>query len=304
MRAYGVALFFLVAHAFYKALMFLGAGSVIHGMHDEQDMRKMGGLRKQMPVTFVTFVIGALALAGIPIFAGFWSKDDILINAFDKGVLFYVVGALTALLTAFYMGRQVFMVFFGEARYETEGEHAIHPHEAPWTMTLPLVLLAGLATVGGALNLPFSTDTQFLGKWLAPVVEANERVFDIPGAQQVVMAVGLAVLAAVMIFVAKRIYLDGVGDREAVEPEVLAHAWYYDEAITAFVGGPGEAAFEETAAFDRGVIDGAVNGVARIVQWGASKLRLAQTGYVRNYALGIAVGAFILVGLFLTRAGG
>ena len=302
--AYVAAIFHMVTHAFFKALLFLGSGSVIHGMHDEQDMRKMGGLRKQMPVTFVTFVIGALALSGIPIFAGFWSKDDILINAFDKGVLFYVVGALTALLTAFYMGRQVFMVFFGEARYETEGEHAVHPHEAPWTMTLPLVLLAGLATVGGALNLPFSTDTQFLGKWLAPVVEANERVFDIPGAQQVVMAVGLAVLAGVMIFLAKRIYLDGVGDREAVEPEVLAHAWYYDEAITAFVGGPGEAAFEETAAFDRGVVDGAVNGVARIVQWGASKLRLAQTGYVRNYALGIAVGAFILVGLFLTRAGG
>lgn len=265
-------------------------------------MRKMGGLRKQMPVTFVTFVIGALALSGIPIFAGFWSKDDILINAFDKGVLFYVVGALTALLTAFYMGRQVFMVFFGDARYETEGEHAIHPHEAPWTMTVPLVLLAGLATVGGALNLPFSADTQFLGKWLAPVVEANERVFDIPGAQQVVMALGLAVLAVGSIVVAAQIYLRH--KRAPVEPEVFAHAWYFDETITAFVGGPGEAAFEETAAFDRGVIDGAVNGVARVVQWGASKLRRAQTGYVRNYALGIAVGAFILVGLFLTRAGG
>src|SRR4051794_39870319 len=168
--AYVAAIFHMVTHAFFKALLFLGSGSVIHGMHDEQDMRNMGGLRKQMPVTFVTFVVGALALSGIPIFAGFWSKDDILINAFDKGVLFYVVGALTALLTAFYMGRQVFMVFFGDARYETEGEHAVHPHEAPWTMTLPLVLLAGLATVGGALNLPFSSDTQFLGNWLAPVV--------------------------------------------------------------------------------------------------------------------------------------
>ena len=301
--AYVAAIFHMVTHAFFKALLFLGSGSVIHGMHDEQDMRKMGGLRKQMPVTFVTFVIGALALSGIPIFAGFWSKDDILINAFDKGVLFYVVGALTALLTAFYMGRQVFMVFFGAPRYETEGERAVHPHEAPWTMTLPLVLLAGLTIAGGALNLPFTKDSQFLGKWLAPLVETNERVFDIPGAQQVVMALGVALLAAVMIFLAKRVYLDGAGDREKIEAPLLAHAYHYDEAVSGFVAGPGDAAFEGAATFDRRIIDGAVNGVASIVSWSASKLRLAQTGYIRNYALGVAVGAVILVGLFLTRVG-
>jgi NADH-quinone oxidoreductase subunit L len=302
--AYVAAIFHMVTHAFFKALLFLGSGSVIHGMHNEQDMRKMGGLRRQMPVTFVTFVIGALALAGIPIFAGFWSKDDILVNAFDKSVLLYGVGALTALLTAFYMGRQVFMVFFGEPRYETDGDHAVHPHESPWTMTLPLVLLAGLAIAGGGLNLPFTKDSQFLGKWLAPVVEANERVFDIAGAQQVVMALGVAALAVVMIVLAKRVYLDGARDPSTIEFPALAHAWYYDETVTNFVGGPGEKAFEETAHFDRGIIDGAVNGVAAGVRWGASKLRLAQTGYIRNYALGIAVGAFVLVGLFLTKAGG
>ena len=301
--AYVAAIFHMVTHAFFKALLFLGSGSVIHGMHDEQDMRKMGGLRKYMPVTCWTFVIGALALSGIPIFAGFWSKDEILINAWDKSFLLYGVGAATALLTAFYMGRQVFMVFFGEERFEHEGEHAVHPHESPWTMTLPLVILAVLSTVGGALNLPFTKDTQLLGKWLEPIVEGNERIFDIPGAQQVAMALGVAVLAGVMIFLAKRVYLDGRGDPAKIELPVLAHAWHYDEAISSFVGGPGEEAFEGVASFDRGVVDGAVNGVGSLVQLASTQLRKVQTGYVRNYALGIAVGAFVLVGLLLTRVG-
>jgi NADH-quinone oxidoreductase subunit L len=168
-------------------------------------------------------------------------------------------------------------------------------------MAAPLVVLAGLALVGGGLNLPFTNDTKFLDKWLAPVVEASSRSFDIAGVTQTALAIGTAVLCAVSILFAAQIYLRH--KREAIEPEVFAHAWYYDEAISAFVAGPGEIAFEETAHFDRGIIDGAVNGVAGIVRWGASKLRLAQTGYIRNYALGIAVGAFILVGLFLTRTG-
>jgi NADH-quinone oxidoreductase subunit L len=269
-------------------------------------MRKMGGLRKFMPVTAVTFIVGWLAIAGIPPFAGFWSKDDILLSAYAHGgsglwKALWFVGFVTALLTAFYMSRQVFMVFFGSPRFEEEGEHAVHPHEPPWTMATPLVVLAILATVGGGVNLVLSNDTKFLDKWLAPVVEGSERAIDVAGATQTALAIATAVFCAESIVIEAQIYLRH--KRAPVEPEVLAHAWYYDETITAFVGGPGEAAFEETAVFDRGVIDGAVTGVARIVQWSASKLRLAQTGYVRNYALGIAVGAFILVGLFLTRAG-
>ena len=299
--AYVAAIFHMVTHAFFKALLFLGSGSVIHGLHDEQDMRKMGGLYKYMPVTATTFIIGALALSGVPIFAGFWSKDDILLNAFDKSIAFWVVGFITALLTAFYMGRQVFMVFFGEERFQKEGDHAVHPHESPWTMTLPLVVLAGLATVGGALNLPFSHDTKLMETWLAPVLEEFERHLDIAGTTQTLLA-GLTALGAIAaIFVAKRIYLDHKVPAERVEPEVLAHAWYYDEAISAFVGGPGEEIFEGVATFDRVAVDGAVNGVGTLVQEGASRLRRVQTGYVRNYALGMAVGAFILIGLFLTR---
>jgi NADH-quinone oxidoreductase subunit L len=297
----------MVTHAFFKALLFLGSGSVIHGLHGQQDMRKMGGLRKWMPITAVTFIIGWLAIAGIPPFAGFWSKDDILLAAWAHGgsgiwKVLWFTGFVTALLTAFYMSRQVFMVFFGEPRFETEGEHAVHPHESPWTMALPLVVLAGLSIGGGALNLPFTNSTKFLDKWLTPVVEASQRPFDIAGAVQTSLAVGTGVLCAVAIVVAAQIYLRH--KREPIEPPVLAHAYYYDEAVSRFVAGPGQLAFEETARFDRGIVDGAVNGVAALVRWGASKLRLAQTGYVRNYAVGIAVGAFVLVGLFLTRAGG
>jgi NADH-quinone oxidoreductase subunit L len=296
--AYIAAIFHMVTHAFFKALLFLGSGSVIHGMGGEQDMRRMGGLRKLMPVTAVTFIIGWLAIAGIPPFAGFWSKDDILLAAFHKSPALWFVGFVTALLTAFYMSRQVFMVFFGKPNFD---EHEVHPHESPWTMALPLVVLAGLSIGGGALNLPFSHDTKFLEQWLAPVVEASETTFSIAGTTQTGLAIGTAVLCALAIVGAAQIYLRH--KRAPIEPEILAHAWYYDEAVSAFVAGPGEAAFEGTAEFDRGVVDGAVDGVAALVRFGASKLRLAQTGYVRNYALGIAVGAFVLVGLFLTRAG-
>jgi NADH-quinone oxidoreductase subunit L len=170
-------------------------------------------------------------------------------------------------------------------------------------MALPLVVLAVLATVGGALNLPFSHDSKFLEKWLAPVVEEFERHLDIPGTTQVALAVLTALGAVAAILIAKRIYLDHKVPAEKVELDVLAHAWHYDEAISSFVAGPGEEIFEGAATFDRVAVDGAVNGVATLVRGGAARLRKVQTGYVRNYALGMAVGAFILIGLFLTRVG-
>ena len=153
--AYVAAIFHMITHAFFKALLFLGAGSVMHGMHDEQDMKKMGALRKWMPITAGTFIVAWLAIAGVPPFSGFWSKDEILINAWDKSAVLWAVGAITALLTAYYMSRQVFMVFFGKPRWE-EGADApedshqdaaaahgatgdLRPHESPWTMALPLV---------------------------------------------------------------------------------------------------------------------------------------------------------------------
>jgi NADH-quinone oxidoreductase subunit L len=334
--AYTAAMFHMITHAMFKALLFLGAGAVIHGMHDEQDMRRMGGLRKFMPLTAGTFIVGWLAIAGIPPFAGFWSKDEILTAAWDKSILLWAVGFVTALLTAFYMSRQVFLVFFGGQRWNDEVEpasdqsaHAADadqatdggetsdapvvtahahghgdPHDPPWTMAVPLVILAVLAFLAGIINLPFTEDTKRLEQWLAPVLEGVQHNVDVAGALQVVLAVGTALLCLGAILLARRVYLQRKVPAERFEPQLFAHAWYYDETVSAFVGGPGEEAFEATARFDKGIIDGAVNGVAAIVQWVASKLRLTQTGYVRNYALGIAVGAFILVGLFLTKAGG
>ena len=161
--AYVPAIFHMITHAFFKALLFLGAGSVIHGLHDEQDMRWMGRLRPLLPVTAATFIVGWLAIAGVPPLAGFWSKDDILLYALADSTALYVVGLVTALLTAYYMTRQVMMVFFGEAHWQDRSaEHGARgdtrPHESPWIMLFPLVVLALLSFVGGGIELPFSEE--------------------------------------------------------------------------------------------------------------------------------------------------
>jgi NADH-quinone oxidoreductase subunit L len=266
-------------------------------------MRRMGGVRKLMPITAVTFIVGWLAIAGVPPFAGFWSKDEILLFAFQKSPVLWFIALVTALITAFYMSRQVFMVFYGEQHWrEADGDHEpVEPHESPWTMTVPLVVLAVLSLVGGFQNLPFTDAMKRLEIWLEPVLHHNEAELTAAGSTQVVLAV-IAVLSAVAgIVLAVRVYLQ---KRIApVEPEILAEGWYYDRTITAFMGGPGEQAFEGVAAFDREVIDGAVNGVAGAVSGGGRGLRIFQTGYVRSYALGVAVGVVALLVYFLSRAG-
>ena len=306
--AYVAALFHVVTHAFFKALLFLGSGSVIHGMHDEQDMRWMGALRKLMPITAVTFIIGWLAIAGVPPFAGFWSKDEILAYAFDNSPALWAVGLVTAVLTAYYMSRQVFLVFFGEARWndrrpeDTDEEAAardVHPHESPWTMTVPLVVLSAFAVIGGLMNMPFSKDLKAFEHWIEPVVHGSEAHLSLSGSEQVLLGLiaivgslaGIAV--AVMVYLRKRL--------PVVEPEILAHAWYIDETIAKVVDGPGEAAFEGAAAFDRVVIDGAVNETGTAVKGFGSRLRTVQTGYVRNYALMIAFGTVALLVYVVTR---
>jgi NADH-quinone oxidoreductase subunit L len=305
--AYIAALFHVVTHAFFKALLFLGSGSVIHGMHDEQDMRRMGALRKVMPVTAATFIVGWLAIAGVPPFAGFWSKDEILAHAFDNSPALWLLGLVTALLTAFYMSRQVFMVFFGEARWNDplpgddpeEAREEIHPHESPWTMTLPLVVLSVLAAVAGILNLPFAGDHKPFENWLEPVVHGAEAELNLSGSDQVALAIASVGVALVGIALAVAIYLRK--RVRPVEPEILAHGWYIDETIARVVDGPGEAAFEGTAAFDRVVIDGAVNGTGSAVRGLGARLRTVQTGYVRSYALAITFGAVALLVYVVTR---
>jgi NADH-quinone oxidoreductase subunit L len=324
--AYVAAIFHMITHAFFKALLFLGAGSVIHGVHEEQDMRRMGALRAFMPVTAATFMVGWLAIAGIPPFAGFWSKDEILASAWQDNKVLWAVGGITAVLTAFYMSRQVYMVFFGEARWREADErspeealaepehepaaaaaaagdedvhHGDEPHESPWLMLFPLVVLAVLSTVGGIINLP---GVLTLEHWLEPVLEGDLHELDVPGWLQFSLATGATVGAVLGILAAREVYLRKRVPVERVEPAFLEHAWYIDEGLSAAVDGPVEAVADGAATFDKRGIDGLVNGIAAAVRTGGSRLRVVQTGYVRNYALGVAAGAVLLMAFFVARA--
>ncbi|CAB4598465.1 unannotated protein [freshwater metagenome] len=332
---YSAAVFHMITHAFFKALMFLGAGSVIHGMHEEQDMRRMGALRKLMPVTAITFIVGWLAISGVPPFSGFWSKDDILAYALHKSPVLYVFGLITALMTAFYMSRLVFRVFYGDARWgesadaelanldahdlsaTTDGHesdaagdhsdahadagHAIHPHESPRTMLIPLVVLAFFAAIAGVMNLPFTENLEFLNRWLEPVVGANQAVLHLGGGQLAFELITSTIVALTGIALAYYVYLKKRIDARRIELPFFANGWYIDQGITAFMGGIGRKAFEMIALFDSVVIDGAVNGVGRATRGGAARLRNVQNGYVRWYALMIGVGAVFIVAFVLTQ---
>ena len=445
--AYVAAIFHMITHAFFKALLFLGSGSVIHGMDNDQDMRHYGGLRKLMPITSATFIIGWLAIAGVPPFAGFWSKDEILAYAWNENPALWAVGLITAILTAFYMSRQVFMTFFGRYRFAdvrgeeieqlwssrvadaeaavTDAESGIgaaeeavakateklqkaqeklaqretefadadtadekasdkatknldkardgvakaqaavdettatvdsareavdgaraevtrvaqaatagglrqefslfdqpdvgdideadlpetararrefHPHESPWLMTVPLVVLALAAVVAGAMNLPFTKDLHFLEHWLEPSLYHNEAHLDFGGGTQWVLAVVAVAGGALGIALAVAVYLRNRFAASKIELPILARAWRFDETITDFMGGPGRKGFDLVAWFDATIIDGAVNGVGRAVRQGGGTLRRVQTGLVRSYAAMVAVGAVALIVWFLSRA--
>jgi NADH-quinone oxidoreductase subunit L len=325
---YVAAIFHMITHASFKALLFLGAGSVIHGMHDEQDMRRMGALRKFMPITAGTFIVGWLAIAGVPPFSGFWSKDEILLFALADSAALYVVGIVTALLTAFYMTRQVIMVFFGEAKWTSlanedeapevaEGDepvetHHAHgefkPHESPPVMWIPLAVLALLAALGGVLNLPKlfgipSGISYELEHWLEPVIEFGEA--DITGSwayDNKYILVAIAVAAALgglalawLVYLKKRL--------PPWEPSLFANGWYYDAAVSWFMGKPGRQGFEAVTDFDAKVVDGAVNGVGVVVKQTATGVRKGQTGYVRQYAGIIGIGVVLLLGWFVVIRG-
>ena len=304
--AYVAAIFHMVTHAFFKALLFLGSGSVIHGMHHEQDMRRMGALRKLMPVTAITFIIGWLAIAGVPPFAGFWSKDEILLYVYANNRGLYVVGLITALLTAYYMTRQVIMVFYGEAKWKDHAhDHGAHgdfePHESPKIMLFPLIVLAGLSVVGGAMQLPFSKKLHFLEHWLEPVIEESEANISKTWAYEnkYVLLVIAILIAATGIAAAFAVY--GKKKVKAVEPRVLEQAWFYDAGAAKLVGGPGRAAFNAVAWADSRIVDGAVNGTATLVRNLAGQVRKSQNGFTRVYAALMAVGAVALLAWFLFR---
>ena len=320
--AYTAAIFHLVTHAFFKACLFLGSGSVIHGIHGEQDMRKMGGLKKHMPVTYWTFFISALTIAGIPPLAGFFSKDEVLYHSLmDGNIIFWGMGISAALLTAFYMFRLVFMTFHGESRVDP----SVHPHESPKVMTMPLVVLAGLATVGGLLGIPYH-GWHILHNWLEPVLH-----FDLANALQhsehmlheagqhapswahllepkehsgwiefllMVFSTVVAVtgVAGAYIFYIKRPDLPDKFTEGQWGFDMVQNKYYVDELYDdVFVKPTLEGSNLLWKECDAKAIDGVVNGTAKTIGWFSRQAQTLQSGFVRNYALFIVVGFISLL---------
>ncbi len=307
--AFAAAVFHLVTHAFFKALLFLGAGSVIHGMHEEQDMHKMGGLRKHMPQTFATFLAGAAALSGLPLLSGFFSKDEILAHTFNSGGVYYafwIVGVLTAAMTAYYTWRMVALTFFGAERFDHDH---VHPHESPALMTVPLMVLALLSVLGGVLGLPpvFHV-AHALDGWLAPVVEPGKTILAMHHAHEhlshtvewVLLGLGSAVALA-FAHTGFHAYTRGPGRDLAIErgvPSVagfLNEAWTIDSAYSRMVVMPLRlCAFTVRFVVDQLVIDGLVNGAATLAKGVAGRVRNMASGQLESYALWMGAGAALI----------
>ncbi len=297
--AYVAGVFHLMTHAFFKALLFLGAGSVIHAMSDEQDMHKMGGLFKKMPITAVTMGVATLAIAGIPPLAGFWSKDEILGSAFERGGWFsvlWVIGLVTAMLTAFYMSRQWVLVFLGKPRWDDSA----HPHESPPVMTIPLIALAVLSVVGGLVNTPFRTS---LEHFLEPSFELVHLQHPPEDWLTVAILAGVAVLAGVIGVTAGFMTYRSPQSRwrafeESFEPlwGTWEQAYNVDDIYGRTLVAPGRR-LAEVAAFqaDVRIIDGTVNGLGRLVRNTGQWVRPLQTGFVRNYGVLFLAGALVIV---------
>ena len=317
--AYWVAVFHLMTHAFFKALLFLGAGSVIHGLNGEQDMRRMGGLHKEMPITFWTMAIASLSIAGVPLLAGFFSKDEILFFTFLSAKSVFAVGLVTAFLTAFYMSRMMFLTFLGEQR-----NHA-HAHESLLVMTAPLMILAVGSVVSGWIGGP-------LERWLEPVLHTSHAPEE-GGLKYLVM--GFSVVAAgAGILLARYFYISRpelpAQARIAFGPltKLADNKWYFDDLYDAlFVHGLGMKGGALLGSFDRQFVDGGINGAGLITRFASHlsiwfdtwivdglvrltglvtkaagyPIRMAQTGYVQSYAMWIIAAAAAALGFFWVR---
>ena len=304
--AYAAGIFHLYTHAFFKSLLFLAAGSVMHALSGELNMQKMGGLRKYLPRTYYPFLIGAIAISGIPFLSGFFSKDAILTQAFAQGNYFvWALGITGAVLTAFYMFRLIFLTFHGKERLEPEVKK--HLHESPPVMTIPLAILAFFSIFAGYVGLPvvFGKNLDFFGKFLEPVIHAGHGHHLSIGTEWllILISVGVAVLG---IFIAYIFYLKkteiphNLVRRFPFVYKLLYNKYYIDEAYNAVIVNPlvrgSEAVYKH---FDLKVIDGAINGSAATAGWMGKVLSTFQTGFLKDYALIFLLGAIILIGVVL-----
>ena len=296
--AYASGMYHLLTHGAFKALLFLGCGSVIIALHHEQDMRHMGGLKDKLPITYWTFVVGSLALAGFPLTAGFFSKDDILVSAWssgDLGQVLTIFGLLTALLTAFYSFRLVFVTFWGASRVDPH--HADHVHEPSQTMTTPLLILALFSILTGYLGIP---------SFLEPVFSTGNEVAVHHGSAGLVIMIAATAMGLIGMAAAYYVYVLNPDLPERLVRQWGSlyrgslNKWYVDEAYDhLFVRPTLVAASELWKRVDVHLIDGAVNGIARGIAWGGWLLRLAQSGQAQHYALAMAVGIVILTAYLL-----
>jgi NADH-quinone oxidoreductase subunit L len=308
--AYAAAVFHLMTHAFFKALLFLGSGSVIHGMQGEQDIRRMGGLQKRMPITYATFLVGTLAIAGIPGLAGFFSKDEILLNAFagEHGhPLLWLIGVAGAGLTAFYMTRLLILTFWGECRADHEVQH--HIHESPPSMTYPLILLAVLSVVGGWIGLPGGLlwGNRF-AHFLEPVFGGHATHPSLAlelGLMFVSVAVAVAVAGmgiAYWMYVLNPAFPARLAEQARGAYRLLLNKYFVDEIYDATVVRP-TVGFSSWLwrLFDVRVVDGLVNGTAAMVAASSRQWRRWQTGDVQQYAFSFLVGAVLILGWLVLR---
>jgi NADH-quinone oxidoreductase subunit L len=298
--AYQTALFHVITHAFFKALLFLGAGSVIHAMSGEQDIRRMGALKKALPITHLTFLIGTLAIAGLPPFAGFFSKDEILAKVWVYSPIMFVILAITSVLTAVYMFRLYWLTFYGEFR---GSEHQkSHLHESPATMTIPLIVLAVLSGVGGFIGMPeLFHAPHFLNEFLAPVIfkashEEASHTFEI-----MLMSVSVVLLAVIMYatysyYVTKKVKPEEDSEELDSFAKLLANKYYVDEVYAALITKP----LDKLAALvykyiDQGLIDGTVNGTGTALNNVSGQLRKIQTGHIGAYVFAMVIGIITIL---------
>ncbi|KAA9340957.1 NADH-quinone oxidoreductase subunit L [Adhaeribacter soli] len=311
--AYSSSFFHVLTHAFFKALLFLGAGSVIHAMSGEQDMRSMGGLRKALPITFITMLIGTLAISGIPPFAGFFSKDELLAHVYEHNKIMWGFGVLASFMTSFYMFRLMFLTFFGSFRGTEEQRH--HLHESPASMTIPLIILAVLSTIGGFMGLPpVFSENHTLANYLAPLFEASRQVnpeafghhmdhateFMLMGISVAVALV--AAIIAYVIYVSKKSVPAAEGTETGIH-KVVYNKYYIDELYDTIIVKPIMSLSTGLYRFvEKGLIDPLVNGFGKVTMGGGRGLRVLQSGAIGSYLLTMVVGIILILVLnFILR---